>query len=120
LRNAGVRVTREKLLRFTRAERPRSHWLRHLAFVGLSAWLGWVLFFSEHSAYRLLHLHESRSRLEMQKARVDAALAEARKKLPGDRLTLEDKERLLREVHIYAQPGEIVYIFGSDSTEFVP
>ncbi len=116
MRNAGVRVTREKLLRFTKPERQRGLVAKRLLFFGVVAWLGWILFFSDHSAYHLLRLLEARAGLETKKARTEAALAGARRELPGEKLTLEDKERLLREVHIYAREGEIVYIFGSDST----
>ena len=44
----------------------------------------------------------------------EAALARARLELPGENPTVAEKERLLREVHVYAREGEIVYIFGND------
>lgn len=114
-RNAGVRMTRDKLLRFTRADRVPGHWVRNAAVMGIAAWLGWVLFFSDHSAYHLLHLHEDKARLEKKNEAAASELTRVGKNVPSDRLTLEDKELMLRGLHIYARDGEIVYIFGSDS-----
>lgn len=114
MRSAGVRVTREKLLRFTKPEPEKGLWARRLAFVGVAAWVGWVLFFSDHSLYKLLNMQQEKAQLDRRYQRTEAALARARKESPGPNPTLEEKERLLREVHVYAREGEIVYIFGND------
>ena len=114
MRNAGVRVTREKLLRFTKPEPQKGLWVRRLAVVGVAAWVGWVLFFSDHSLYKLLNMQKEKVTLDRKYQRTEAELARARQELPGPNPTVAEKERLLREVHVYAREGEIVYIFGND------
>ena len=114
MRSAGVRLTREKLLRFTKPEPQKGLWVPRLIFVGVVAWIGWVLFFSDHSLYTLLNMQQEKAQLARKYQRTEAALARARKELPGPNPTLEERERLLREVHVYAREGEIVYIFGND------
>ena len=114
MRNAGVRVTREKLLRFTKPDPQKGLWVQRLVVVAGVAWVGWVLFFSDHSVYRLLNMQQQKAQLHQKYQRIEVALARARKESPGPNPTLAEKERLLREVHVYAREGEIVYIFGND------
>ena len=117
MRSAGVRVTREKLLRFTKPEPRKGVLVRRLALLGALAWVGWVLFFSDHSLYQLLNMQEEKAQLGRNLQMTEAALARARRESPGPNPTVQEKERLLREVHVYAREGEIVYIFGSDADE---
>jgi hypothetical protein len=115
-RDTGVRIARQRLIRYRQPDPKLRRWRKWIT-LGLAVWGLWVLFLSDHSVTRLLHLQAEKSSLEVQAQMVRHELAEAKRNQPSAKLTQEQIERFLREKHIYAREGEIVYVFGSDSTQ---
>jgi hypothetical protein len=110
-----VRIARQRLIRYRQPGPKGSRWRKWIA-LGLAAWGLWVLFLSDHSVLRLLNLQTKKSGLEFRETLVATELSQAKKDLPSPELTREQIERYLREKHVFARDGEIVYVFGSDST----
>jgi cell division protein FtsB len=112
MRDIGIRIQRYRLSRYappeTMSERARL-WLT----LGLAGWLIWALFLSDHSAVRLLGLAN-------REAKTNAQLAATQKTV--NRLELDLKsaddpavaERILRERHNFARPGELLYVIQTD------
>jgi hypothetical protein len=114
-RDSGVRIARQRLIRYRQPDPSGKRWRKWIT-LGLAAWGLWVLFLSDHSVIRLLHLQSEKSSLELQEQMIRRELAEAERDQPSAKPTREQIERFLREKHIYAREDEIVYVFGSDST----
>ncbi len=119
MRDLGVRIARQKLLRYRQPAAPGAHW-RVWLLLAAGVWVAWVLLLSDHSISRLLQLRGRRDRLTVELARARHDLRRAEKEVPGDQPTLEQAERVLRERHNYARDGEWVYIIGEDSTGKLP
>ena len=114
-RDTGVRNARQRLIRYRQPDPKNKRW-RNWITLGLAAWGLWVLFLSDHSVIRLLHLQSEKGSLELQERMVKRELVEAKRDQPNAEPTRDQIERFLREKHIYAREDEIVYVFGSDST----
>jgi cell division protein FtsB len=115
VKDVGVRIARQKLLRYRQPEPAARRWRRVLV-IGLAAWAVWALLVSDHSVARLLRLKTERDRLAGELVKAKRAQAEAEKRVPSDKPTLDEAERLLRERHTFARDGEVIYIIGDDST----
>jgi hypothetical protein len=114
-----VRIARQRLIRYRQPEPGGKRWRKWIT-LGIAAWGLWVLFLSDHSVLRLLHLQSEKSNLEFQGTLVSQELRIAERDRPSPSPTPAQIEKYLREKHVYARDGEIVYIFGSDSTRVVP
>jgi hypothetical protein len=115
MRDVGVRIARQKLLRYRMPEPRGKRWWRWLV-LGVAAWAVWALLVSDHSVARLLRLESERSRLSGELERSKRELGRVEKRVPSATPSPEEAERLLRERHAYARDGEWVYIIGEDST----
>lgn len=115
MRDIGVRLARQKLLRYRMPEPQGRRWRRWL-LLGAALWAVWALFVSDHSVARLLRLKSQRDHLAVELDRSKADLEQAKTDLLPKRLTPEEAERIFRERHGYAREGEIVYIWEDDST----
>ena len=98
---------------------PKLRQLQKWIGLGFFVWALWVLFLSDHSVLKLLHLHAEKENLVLRNNIVQEELVDARRDLPSSEPTSGEIERHLREKHLYAKDGEIVYLFGSDSTRTV-
>jgi hypothetical protein len=119
MRDIGVRIARQKLLRYRTPEPEGKRWRRWL-LLGLAAWAVWALLVSDHSVSRLLRLKSDRDRLAVELSRAQRNLGRAEKRIPNPKPTPEQAERMLRERHGYARDGEWIYIIGEDSTGKLP
>lgn len=118
IRNAGVRIARQRLKRFRKAG-PRGQRVRKWITLGVAVWVLWVLFLSDHSVFRLLHLQAEKDNLHYREENVAGQLAQAQRRLPAEVLSDQEIERIVRERYTFARPGEIVYIVGEDSVRVV-
>jgi hypothetical protein len=115
MKDIGVRLARQRLLRF-RVPEPSSVRQRRWVWVGIVAWAVWALLLSDHSVIKLLRLRSDRDRLSMQLGEARTAYGDAKDFGPGAKLTDSEAERILRERHNYARPGELIYVIGEDTT----
>lgn len=115
MKDIGVRLARQRLLKF-RVPQPDGVRHRRWVMLGIAAWAVWALFLSDHSVIKLLRLRSDRDRLAMQLDEARRAYDEAKDVVPGDKLSDAEAERILRERHNYARPGELVYVIGEDTT----
>jgi hypothetical protein len=115
MRDLGVRIARQKLLRYRVPEADGARW-RRWVLLAAAAWTLWALFLSDHSVTRLLKLKSDRDRLSGQLARAQAELQRTQSHALTGKLTPSEQERILRERHGYAKDGEWIYILGDDST----
>ena len=115
MKDIGVRLARQRLLRF-RVPQPDGVRHRRWVMLGIAAWAVWALFLSDHSVIKLLRLRSDRDRLAMQLGEARLAYDEAKDVVPGDKLSDAEAERILRERHNYARAGELVYVIGEDTT----
>ncbi len=118
IRNAGVRIARQRLKRY-RKSGPRGQRVRNWITLGVAVWVLWVLFLSDHSVFRLLHLQAEQDNLHFRQEIVAQELAQAERRLPDEDLSDQEIERIVRERYTFARPGEIVYIVGEDSVRIV-
>jgi hypothetical protein len=114
MRDAGVRIARQRLLRYRPPEKPGARTRRWL-LLGLGGWAVWAALLSDHSIAKLLQLRGERDRLENRVTEARRELASAEERMIGDKPTDEQAERILRERHIFAKEGELVYVIGEDS-----
>ena len=114
MRDIGIRIQRYKLSRYrppdSLSERARL-WLT----LGLAAWAIWALFLSDHSAVRLMALGGKKHGLEQQLAARTQDVAKRGKELRVADDPAE-QERVLRERHNFARPGERLYRIENDGT----
>lgn len=115
----GVRLARQKLLRYRTPEPAGRRWWR-LLWLGVAAWAVYALLLSDHSITRLLRLHSERDRLAVELKRSQKELGRAEKRVPDAKPTPAQAEDLLRDRHGYARDGELIYIIGEDSTAKLP
>jgi hypothetical protein len=115
VKDVGVRIARQKLLRYRKPESAGRRW-RRLLVIGVAAWAVWALLVSDHSVSRLLRLKTERDRLAGELVKAKKAQVQAEKRVPKAKPTLEEAERMLRERHTFARDGEVIYIIGDDST----
>ena len=115
MKDVGVRIARQKLLRYRVPESDGARW-RKWVILAVGAWIVWALFLSDHSVTRLLKLKSDRDRLAGQLARAQEELQKTRSHALGGKPTSDEQERILRERHGYARAGEIIYVLGEDST----
>jgi hypothetical protein len=115
MKDIGVRLARQRLLRY-RVPTPDGLRWRRWVMLGVAAWGLWALFLSDHSVLKLLRLKSDRDRLAVQAAQAQLAYDDARERVPDEKLTDAQAERILRERHNYARDGEIVYVIGRDTT----
>ena len=115
MRDIGVRLARQRLLRY-RVPKPEGARWRQWLVLGVAAWGVWALFLSDHSVIRLLRLKSDRDRLGVQVAEAERAYDDVKDRVPDEKLTEEQAELILRERHNYARPKELVYVIGSDTT----
>lgn len=112
MRDIGIRIQRYKLSRYAPPEKI-SERARLWLTLGLAGWLIWSLFLSDHSAVRLMGLAN-------REAKTDAQLATTQRtvrRLEQDLKSANDPavaERILRERHNFARPGELLYVIQSD------
>jgi hypothetical protein len=116
MKDIGVRLARQRLLRY-RVPTPDSVRWRQWMMFGVAAWGLWALFFSDHSVLKVLRLKSDRDRLAVQAAEAELAYGDAKERVPDEKLTDSQAERILRERHNYARDGEIVYVIGRDTTK---
>ena len=112
MRDIGIRIQRYKLSRYAPPEKI-SERARLWLTLGLAAWLIWALFLSDHSAVRLLGLGQRESRTNAQLA----ATQKGNRRLQQDLRSANDPavaERILRERHNFARPGELLYVIQTD------
>jgi hypothetical protein len=119
VRDIGVRLARQKLLRYRPPEPAGKRWWR-LVWLGVAVWAVYALFLSDHSIRRVLSLRSERDRLAVELERSEQDLRQAEKRTPDAKPTPEQAERLLRDRHGYAREGEWVYVIGEDSTGRLP
>ena len=112
MRDIGIRIQRYKLSRYappeTLSERSRL-WLT----LGLAGWLIWALFLSDHSAVKLMGLGNREAKTNAQLASTQKAV----RRLEQDLKSADDPavaERILRERHNFARPGELLYVIQAD------
>jgi hypothetical protein len=115
MKDIGVRLARQRLLRY-RVPKPEAARWRGWVMLGVAAWGLWALFLSDHSVLKLLKLKSDRDRLSMQASEAQLAYEDAKERVPDEKLTDAQAERILRERHNYARDGEIVYVIGQDTT----
>ena len=115
MKDIGVRLARQRLLRFRVPEPDGVRW-RRWVLLGVAAWVGWALFLSDHSVIKLVRMKSDRDRLAVQLADAHAAYDVAKESVPGAKITDSEAERILRVRHNYARPKEIVYVIGEDTT----
>jgi hypothetical protein len=115
MKDIGVRLARQRLLRY-RVPTPEGARWRRWVMLGVAAWGLWALFLSDHSVLKLLKLKSDRDRLGVQAAEAQLAYDDAKERVPDEKLTDAQAERILRERHNYAKDGEIVYVIGRDTT----
>jgi cell division protein FtsB len=112
MRDIGIRIQRYKLSRYAPPEKI-SERARLWLTLGLAGWLIWSLFLSDHSAVRLMGLAN-------REAKTNAQLATTQKTvrhLEQDLKSADDPavaERILRERHNFARPGELLYVIQPD------
>ena len=116
MRDAGVRIARQRLLRYRPPEKPGARVLRVL-LLGLGVWAMWAALLSDHSIAKLLHLSGERDRLKNRIAEAERELVRAEERTIGEKPTDAEAERLLRERHFYAREKEILYVIGDDSSK---
>jgi hypothetical protein len=114
MRDIGVRLARQRLLRY-RVPKPEGARWRQWLLLGVAAWGVWALFLSDHSVLKLLRLKADRDRLGVQVAESERAYNHAKDRVPSDKLTDEQAELILRERHNYARKNDLVYVIGSDT-----
>ncbi|HKA24113.1 MAG TPA: hypothetical protein VKF80_03975 [Candidatus Eisenbacteria bacterium] len=115
MKDIGVRLARQRLLRY-RVPTPEGARWRRWVMLGVAAWGLWAIFLSDHSVLKLLKLKTDRDHLANQYAEAQIAYSDAKDRVPDEKeLTDEQAERILRERHNYARPGEIVYYIGTDT-----
>ena len=115
MRDIGVRLARQRLLRY-RVPTPDSVRWRRWLMVGVAAWGLWAIFVSDHSVIKLLKLKADRDRLAAQTTEAQLAYEGAKQRVPDGKLTDAQAERILRVRHNYAKPGEWIYVIGEDTT----
>lgn len=116
MKDIGVRLARQRLLRY-RVPTPDSVRWRRWLMLGVAAWGLWALFFSDHSVLKLLRLKSDRDRLSVQANEAQLAYNDAKERVPDGKLTDNEIARILRERHNYAKEGEFVYVIGRDTTK---
>jgi len=115
MRDLGVRIARQKLLRYRVPEADGARW-RRWVLLAAAAWTIWALFLSDHSVTHLLKLKSDRDRLSGQLVRAQEELRRTQSRALVGKPTPDMAERILRERHGYAREGELIYVFGEDTT----
>ena len=118
MRDIGIRIQRYKLRRYGPPETIGERARLGLA-VALAGWLIWALFVSDHSAVRLMALEHKQKSMEKQlaAANLEVKRGTADLRAAGDPSVAE---RVLRERHNFAHPGELLYIIQSDGKVQAP
>ena len=116
MKDIGVRLARQRLLRY-RVPTPEAVRWRRWLMLGVAAWGLWAVFFSDHSVLKLLRLKSDRDRLAVQASEAQLAYNDAKERVPDAKVTDAQAELILRERHNYAKDGEIVYVVGRDTTK---
>ena len=112
MRDIGIRIQRYKLSRYAPPEKI-SERARLWLTLGLAGWLIWALFLSDHSAVRLMALANREAKTNAQLASTQRQV----RRLEQDLRSANDPavaERILRERHNFARPGELLYVIQSD------
>jgi hypothetical protein len=114
MRDIGIRIQRYKLSRY-RPPDSLSERARLGLTLGLAGWAIWALFLSDHSAVRLMGLGGKKHTLEQQLAATSQDVARRAHEL---RVADDPREaeRVLRERHNFAYPGERLYRIEADGT----
>ena len=115
MKDIGVRLARQRLLRY-RVPKPEGARWRQWLMLGVTAWGVWALFLSDHSVLKLLRLKADRDHLNTQVAEAERAYDEAKGRVPSEKLNDQQAELVLRERHNYARKNELVYVIGNDTT----
>lgn len=118
MKDIGVRVARQRLLRYRVPQPEHVRW-RKWILLAVAAWGVWAVLLSDHSVSRLLHLRSERERLSRQLDQARNEVQRAERDVPRDHPTMEEAERILRERHNYARDGELIYILGEDTARVV-
>ena len=119
MRDIGVRLARQKLLRYRMPEPTGRRWWR-LLWVGVAVWAVYALLLSSHSVRHLLNLQAKRDRAKVELAQSRQELERARRFVPDEEPTREQAEGLLYDRLGYARQGEWIYIIGEESTDGHP
>jgi hypothetical protein len=119
VRDIGVRLARQKLLRYRTPEPTGRRW-RRLLWLGVAAWAVYAFLLSDHSVRKLLNLRSERERLKVELTRSQKELKRTEKRVPSAKPTPEEAAGQLYERHGYAREGEFIYVIGEDSTANLP
>jgi len=114
MRDIGIRIQRYRLRRYQAPETLGEKARLGLA-IALAGWAIWALFLSDHSAVRLMGLEHKKTTTETKLASVERAVALSEQELAAadDPLVAE---RILRKLHNFARPGELLYIIQPDGS----
>ncbi len=114
MRDIGIRIQRYRLRRYQPPETLGEKARLGLA-IALAGWAIWALFLSDHSAVRLIGLEHKKQATETKLASVERAVAMSEEELASadDPLVAE---RILRKLHNFARPGELLYIIQPDGS----